>query len=161
MNLNAKTQSSDQFSLILVALLLFVLAIVKLSHASNLTDEGRLQPRWVYTDDDTDYYDDDEDYAKQSSNYLSMTAKPNPQSITSYQPILLVPDQPQPVQKVIVAKVTPAAAKKPPTYSPPAPVQAYGAPPQAKSQYDTPPGSFSPQSYGGPSNYGKRQAKFS
>ena len=136
-------------------MLLFVLAILKLSHAADLTDEKRLNPRWVYTEDESDFYDD-EDYAKgSSSNYLSMTVKPNAQTKTSYQPtILLVPDQPQqPVQPVIVAKVTPAA-KKPPAYTPPAPTQLYTAPP-AKSVYDTPPGSFSPQSYGGQSNYGK------
>lgn len=146
-----------QFSLTLVALLLFVLAILRLSHAANLTDEKRLNQRWVYTDDDSDYYDD-EDYAKESSsNYLSMTVKPNAQIKTSYQPVLLVPDQPsQPVQPVIVAKVTPAV-KKPPTYAP-APIQAYAAPP-AKSVYDTPPGSFSPQSYGGQSNYGKKSTE--
>lgn len=63
---------SDPSSL---TLLLFVLAVLKLGHASNLTDESRLQRKWLFPDSDGDFYDDDpdQDYApKPASSYLSM-----------------------------------------------------------------------------------------
>ena len=129
-----------------ITLLLCVLAILKQSQCFNQSDveDKQMNPRWTYTDDDTDYYDDEEtDYgsSQSASNYMSMKVKPNLQSI-SYQPILLVPDPAQPVQNVIVTKVT--AAKS----------NAYNGKSYAqKNPYDTPPGRFTKQSYGG-RNYG-------
>ena len=126
--------------------MLCVLAIVKQSDAFN--QSGR-NPRWTFTDDETEYYDDDsDDYGQAASNHMSMKVKPTTLlPIKSYQPILLVPDPPaaQPVQNVIVAKTTPVKPKAPYANN----GQGYG-----RSPYDTPPGSFTPQSYSGPSNYG-------
>lgn len=126
----------------MITLLLCVLTILKQSYASNLTEkESKLSPRWTFNEaNKDDYYDDEEDYGRQSaSNYMSMKVKP--QSINSYQPVLLVPDKQQPVQTVIVAKVN--AAK----------------PVALKNPYDTPPGTFTKASYGGPV-YGKKKKFF-
>lgn len=137
------------------------MAILKQSQAVNQTEVVGNQKRWTSSNDESadGFYDDDydDDGQKSASNYISMKVKPNVQT-PSYQPnILLVPDQPsQPVQNVIVTKINaPVKAQ----YSKPAPV--YGKPtgnypqPAPKNPYDTPPGTFTPQSYGGPSNYGK------
>lgn len=123
--------------------MLCLLAIVNQIHGFNETTSN--QKRWTYTDDSTsDFYDDDDDYG-QASNYISMKVKPN-LAPTSYQhPILVVPDQ-QPIQNVIVTKVT---APVKPQYNGYSSMKA-----AVKNPYDTPPGSFTPQSYGGPSNYG-------
>lgn len=117
---------------------LLLLAILKQSHGFNQTATNQ---RWTFTDDDTEFYDDDHDIGRSASNYASMIVKTT-KPITHYQPILLVPHPDQPVQNVVLAKVTPAKLVTP-------------AKSAIKSPYDTPPGSFTPQSYGGPSNYGK------
>jgi len=136
-------------SLLLLTFALCLLAILKQGHAVNQSAANQRWSRWSYTDDDTEFYDDDEEYGQSASNYMSMKVpKPTNVQPIKYQPILLVPDQPpaQPVQNLIVTKVTPAPVK--PQYN--------GKLSYHKSPYDTPPGSFTPQSYGGHSNYGKK-----